>query len=380
MNTKYYKCLTKNEKTIDNFQDKILEFYYVKVLENKMSENTFFEIYEKEKYNYNENQSYIVYIKANVVENKVVDLIINYYLKKEIEKKRLALFNKVYNVYVILETENFTNSVEKFLDHNIITPERFTRHWEGKIQIPISYVRNENTLYIANYYGNKLGKQTFYKREIELLLKNITENAFNVSVIQSKKNYREKNYYNTIFNEYSDDISNFLSSNINISIILTILACYILIETHNIYFYILVFAIIYFIMLLSYKDKVLRIIRKYEWIYIPNKSFQDLRIKMEEFLDKINFTKQKDGVFKKDNIYIVFCNQVSEYTSLYSSNSKIILITKENFNAKKSGIASKKIFVVQYMENNLLKILTPNNTILKLKFFEIIKKYYKKNR
>lgn len=380
LNTKYYKCVTKNEKTVDTFFNRISKFNYVRILENSISDNAVFEIFEKEKNNYNVKQSYIVYIKTADIETKDIDLIINYYLKKEIDKKRLARFNKIYNVYIILEIPQNTNSIKKFLDYNIITPERFTRHWEGKIQIPILYIRKENTLYIANYYGNSPGKRSFYKNEIELLLKNVAENAFNISVIGSKKKYREQNYYNTIFTECSDDINNFFSSIISISMILTIFVCYIIIETFNIWFYIFIFAIIYLILLLSYKEKYSQIIKKYKWIYISNKSFQDLKTKMENHLDNINFAKQKDGIFKKDNIYIIFCNKVSEYTSLVDRSTNIIFITQEDFNKNKNVILSKKIFIVQYMGNNLLKIITPNNKALKKEFFKIIKKYYKKNR
>lgn len=377
MNTKYYKCLIKNEQPIDDFKEKIRKYNYVKVLESKISEDTIFAVYE-EKNNRNANQSHIVYIKTNNVEIKDIDLIINYYLKKEIVKKKLAHFNKVYNVYVILETDNFTNSVEKFLDYNITTPENFTRYWKGKIQIPISYVRNEKTLYIGNYYGNNLGKQSFYKREIELLLKNITESAINISVVQSKQKYREKNHYSVIYHECSDSINNSFSSIRNISIILTILVCYILIKIRNIFIYIFVFAIIYFIMLLGYKDKILKIIKKYEWIHIPNKSFQELKIKMEEFLNNTNFTKREEGIFKKGDLYIIFCNQVYEHTLLNDCNSNIIFITKGNSNIKKSNFISKRVFIVQYIGEKSLKILTPNNTILKIKFLKLIKKYYKK--
>lgn len=179
MKNKYYVFNLLHNITYSNIDKTLNDYNYKKIknLQNEYNYNII--LYRKKPKSYlNSFDRFVIYIKSNKIDSDFINSISKNAFDNIIDTKTI-FGNKTFSLYFIIDTENLTIELKKFIKYGSTSLKVGYRYCSGKIQVPIVINSKENKLYVGYYNGlHFLSPGMQYKQTFDILLEKM-KNYYN---------------------------------------------------------------------------------------------------------------------------------------------------------------------------------------------------------
>lgn len=394
MNYKYYKVELMNNSFKEDFYKSIKEKKY-KLISNEEFNNIKMEFYKKNKALTNE--MYAMYVEATEIDEDSLDLIINYYLKKNVKINHGEY--ECYNIFVILNIENCEKSVclSDFIKYGVLTPKLNGKRAIGINQLPLVYDQKDNILYVGFYPNDDYDKRRFCKSLFSYIYEYYDDyyRKYNLDIDDYifEKKYKGKRFVEgiypkkNIYTEYSDAIG---KEKLNKKIIngllpftLLIIFIYISCVNNNLLSalkFIIFLTIIIIIGKIMYKlsANTEESHKSYKKIKLVEKDFFNIVDNLKKSLENNEYKEIDNNVFTNKNKNFIFIEEYNSNTIEIKENSCLIIDsykTYKRLNLENENLKERNIIALVY-DDNMLYVFNRSNEKMLKELYNIIKQIY----
>lgn len=388
MNYEYYKY-----KLLDNDFDKFLKENIKKY--DYCEKNTFnldkkkqVKIYKKNKvHSWAKLGSYIMFVDADEINHKELDLLVNYYLSlSNVDVSNDVGYLNVFNIYIILKVKKMNDDLLKFIKYGATTPNIIGMKYWGKLQVPIVFDSYSNEVLVGTYPNYFYGKMIMYKNALEdiksfferyYLDNNLNMEDLKPIICNKNRKFREGLYpLSRIYTKFSK-----ASQKKYYSFIETlILDCFaistvmiIITKFKNLFFIILSFIIGLALFYKNIKLKKERILKYNEIkLELDNCNYLDF---FDNYLTSNNYQKLDDNQYKLNNVVFCFANKGTQIEDFDKNYNYYVILDDENTKLLARINSLNNVLVFRY-NNGFLKIVKGKNYKLLKYFFKIINDTY----
>lgn len=389
MNYEYYKY-----KLLDNDFDKLLEKnikdygYYVKnkfVLGKKKQAK----IYKKKKQHaVAKLGSYIMYVEADELTDKNLDLLVNFCLpaSNSYEISKAVSYSNVFLVYIILKVEKVNDSLLNFVKYGATTPYSIGMKCYGKLQVPIVFDNNKNEVLVGTYPNYFYNKMIFYKNAIEeiknffehyYLINNFDEEGLKPIICKNKRKFKEGLYpVLRIYTKYSESVQKNYYSLIDILIVYCLCISIILMIRTRFRKPLFIIVSLIFSLCMIYKDfrKKRERILKYNEIKLELNNCNYLKF-FDNYLIGNDYIKLNNNLYKLNKVVFYFVKNNIQIKYINKYYNYYIILDEDNTEDLTKVESLDNVLVFKY-NNGFLKILKGNNYKLLKQFLKIIDGIY----
>lgn len=382
MKYKYYKfeLIEKNFKK--EFSSSVKENNY-KLIASEEYNDIKMEFYKKK---LSERKLFIMYVTAKEIDEDSLDLIVNYYLKKNII---INCSYECYNIFIVLDVSDCKTSVclSEFVKYGVLTPEN-NRYLRGINQLPLVYDRKENILYVGFYPNNDYYKKQACKLLFDCIYSyyddyyrkyNLKINECIIEEQSTGKKFKEGLYpKKNIYSKYSDKKrTKEIFKKICIFIVFSIFIIMIgknLLKDFIFLAILAILSIISEIKINSNKENY----KSYNKIKLDGMSYLDVVNKLKQVLAKKKFNAIDDNVYNKKDETFYFIDEYNYNIINVKENSYLIIDsheTNKTLNLDKESLEEKNIVALIY-EDNMLYVLNRKNENKLKELYKIIREIY----